>query len=551
TGGISAFLSRVETSGGVIFLLGACSGASERLYEHICSRFCTPEDIKNEFERYAERCEALCGNFVFSTGNSARDAMLSFYLPYQALYTRMLARTGLYQSSGAYGFRDQLQDSLAAMRMKPELTKVQLYRSAAHQFTDGTAMHWWHFTRGGDRGVRSRCSDDYLWLPYVCARYIDYTGDETVLSAHIYYRESPHLADSENERYEIPQRSELCEDMYSHCIRAIEHALVFGEHGLPFIGSCDWNDGMNAVGDDGRGESVWLAFFLAMTLADFSVVCDKRGDTDRSARYRDIREKLLLSVNENAYGGDRYLRAYFDNGTPLGAADCAECAIDILPQAFSAIVSGKTKRTKTALHTMYDNLFDSDNGIMCLLAPSFDRRAQYPGYIAGYVPGIRENGGQYTHAAVWAAWGLFEGGMCDAAFNILCAIDPAERYDSDSHFIDCYLNEPYALSGDVYYNRDHIGRGGWSHYTGAAAWYYGVYISEVLGFELHGTVFTLNPKICGGIEHFRTIIKVDGGVWHISVSSGDKTGYISDGKIVNNVFHLDKSEHFIEITVEK
>ncbi len=519
------------------------------LTDAICGKFGGRADVEAEFAACERENAGQFSAIELHSGIPALDEMMNYYLPWQALVCRIRARTGFFQPGGAYGFRDQLQDMLSMLHFDPHTVRTHLLRCAAHQYTEGDVMHWWHGGRHS-RGVRTRCSDDYLWLPYVACAYLRITGDETVLDAPLPYLESEPLRESEQDRYEQPVRSprERWETLYAHCIRAIEHGLRFGAHGLPLMGNGDWNDGMNAVGKDGRGESVWLAFFLRMVLRDFAPVAEARGDGRLASRYRAFEKKLHDAIEEHAWDGGHYLRAFFDDGTPLGGDACSECRIDALPQAFAAIVDGRTPRSVQAVREAYARLYDQDTRIYRLLAPAFDNGPDNPGYIKGYIPGLRENGGQYTHAAIWAAWGLLCAGETDRAAEVLLSINPALRCEDES-LRQRYRLEPYALAGDVYFAPGHEGRGGWSLYTGAASWYYRILLEQVLGYRREGNSFSLHPRLSRRIPEFSLTLRFGGGEYRINARLDTEEQLWLDGEICENRFVFDGKTH--EITLHQ
>ena len=442
---------------------------------------------------------------VIVTGVPSLDALAQTWLPHQIVYVRMWGRCGFYQPGGAYGFRDQLQDAMAAAIFAPELLRAQIFRCAAHQYTAGDVQHWWHPLPLSDRakshrGIRSRCSDDYLWLPLATARYLTLTGDHTVLDREVRYLESPPLAEDESERYEAPLFSDLKEDLYMHCIRAIEHSFAVGEgaHGFPLMGIGDWNDGMNRVGSQGSGESVFCGMFRMLVLGAFLPVCRARGDEDGIRRYEAEIARMARAVEEEAWNGHWYRRAWYDDGTPMGnpGDPCAE--IDILPQAFAAMLNRcvrlkngakpfDTERVHRAMNAAYEKMYDEKRSLFALLSPPFDKNHPFvggvdghnPGYIAGYIPGTRENGGQYTHAAVWGAMGLFAVGETEKGMRVLRGISPAAHTATPADILR-YKREPWALCGDVLLAPGRAGEGGWSQYTGSAAWYYRL-LYEVFG----------------------------------------------------------------------
>ena len=404
----------------------------------------------------------------------------------------MFGRCGYYQPGGAYGFRDQLQDAMAAAEFAPELLYAQLFRAASHQYLEGDVQHWWHPGPISDRakfhrGIRSRCSDDRLWLPLAAARYSKITGDTAFLQKTVRYLESPVLSDGEGERYETPLRSDVRESLYMHCVRAIERSLDdgFGVHGMPYIGIGDWNDGMNRVGIRGQGESVWGGMFFLLVLAEFLPLCETMGDEHGIKTYTAAMKHLACAIESEAWNGRWYRRAWYDDGTPMGNPGDAEAEIDLLPQAFAAMVNSRVRlpgggkpfdeeRVHTAMLAAYDKLFDEEHGVFALLSPAFgtaDGDVPNPGYIAGYPPGARENGGQYTHAAVWGAMGLYAVGEQERAVRVVRALSPLS-HTAAPEGIRRYQKEPWALCGDVLTTPGRVGEGGWSLYTGSAGWYY-------------------------------------------------------------------------------
>ncbi|MDD4772794.1 MAG: glucoamylase family protein [Eubacteriales bacterium] len=542
--GAMLFLSEPEKGS---YIIGAA--VNELLKNHISAKFRTKEDIERELDAYGQWIKQFLGGIEIRTESDALNEMMNFYLPYQAVFCRILARCGFYQSGGAYGFRDQLQDCLCALYFAPSMVRVHLIRCASRQYTEGDVMHWWH---GGKKphGVRTRCSDDLLWLPYVTAEYILRTGDDSVLSVLVPYVVSAPLAYNESERYEYPEKSEVRESLYHHCLRAIDRSMRYGAHGLPLIGSCDWNDGFSRVGIKGKGESVWLAYFMRMVLRVFIPLCESMGDHVTAERYRHTETVLAHNIEQNAWDGNWYLRGYFDDGSPLGSADSHECKIDALPQAFACILDGKNERSADASENAYNLLYDTEFKFYKLFTPAFDLPERNPGYISGYVPGVRENGGQYTHAAIWVIWSLFELGDNERAYELIKSINPALRVENDS-LASVYRIEPYALAGDVYSNEEHRGRGGWSLYTGAAAWFYRVILEELLGYHERNEYFYLKPRLSTEFDKFTLIIKRHKSEFTISVEQGITNQFLLDGKIAENKFLFDGGKHFIEITVAK
>ncbi|MBB6217860.1 cellobiose phosphorylase [Anaerosolibacter carboniphilus] len=428
------------------------------------------------------------------TPDLSMDFMLNYWLMYQTIACRVWARSAFYQSGGAYGFRDQLQDTMNAVLVFPEATKEQILRHCAHQFVEGDVQHWWH-PGAGDKGIRTRFSDDLVWLPFVTAEYIYITEDYEILKEEIHFLEEEPLREHEDERYGIPRISEEKASVYDHCIRAIEKSLKFGEHRIPLMGSGDWNDGMNTVGNKGKGESVWLGWFIYSTLMKFAPICKEMNDSQRGERYLEIAEKIALAMEENAWDGAWYIRAFYDDGSPLGSSKNTECIIDSLAQSWAVISKGgRERRAKEGMKAVEQYLIKKEEGLIQLFTPPFDKSDQNPGYIKGYVPGVRENGGQYTHAATWVINAFAMMGEGDKAWELYHLINPINHTRTP---IECatYKVEPYVMAADVYAVSPHVGRGGWTWYTGAAGWMYKVGLEHILGFKKHGNQLTIDPCI--------------------------------------------------------
>jgi cellobiose phosphorylase len=483
----------------LIFRLGVGRDRAEAVA--LVQRFRRNGSARASIDAVHAQWRSLLGAVRVETPDAALDLLANGWLMYQVIACRLWARSGFYQSGGAFGFRDQLQDAMAAVHADPAFLREQVVQCAQHQFVEGDVQHWWHPPAG--RGVRTRCSDDYLWLPLALARYVEVTGDRTILAQQASFLEGRPLGEGEESYYDMPMRSPHSADIYEHCRRALLRGMRYGAHGLPLIGSGDWNDGMNNVGRDGRGESVWLAFFLHDVLRRFEPIARSRGDDAFAQRCAEERSRLADAVERHAWDGGWYLRAYFDDGTPLGSAASRECRIDALSQSWAVLSGiGARERIERALDAVDEQLVDESAGLIRLLDPPFDVSEPDPGYIRGYLPGVRENGGQYTHAAVWTIMAFLEAGRIERAWALFELIDPL-RHGADADAIARWKTEPYVVAADVLSIEPHTGRGGWSWYTGSAGWMYRLVVESMLGLQRAGARLFVRPRVPAAWPGFR------------------------------------------------
>jgi cyclic beta-1,2-glucan synthetase len=535
-----------------VFLLGAGQDLDAALA--LVDRYGNPAAAKAALERSAQRWKERLGVISVSTPDPEFDVIVNQWALYQALSSRMWARSAVYQSSGAFGFRDQLQDVMAFTYAEPVLAREHIVRCASRQFEEGDVQHWWHPQSG--RGVRTRFSDDLVWLPFVTSHYIEVTGDTGVLDEKAQYLTMRELEADEHEVYDLPQISGLEEPVYDHCMRALRKACTFGEHDLPLIGSGDWNDGMNRVGIHGRGESVWLAWFLITTLRRFAPYCEARGDKHGAQELRGIADRYVKAVEDNAWDGEWYRRAYYDDGAPLGSKESDECSIDSIAQSWSVISgAGDSERAHQAMDSLTAHLVREDARLIMLLTPPFNNGSHDPGYIQGYLPGVRENGAQYTHAALWAVLATALLGEGDRAMHLYRLINPVMHAKTPED-VATYKVEPYVIAADVYTAEGHLGRGGWTWYTGSASWLYRVGLEAILGFNKKGNSLEIDP--CIPSEWKELTIEYRHGsttyVIHVHNPSGAQKGVVRlslDGQDVTGAVPLvsDGNRHEVIVTM--
>ncbi|MDB6022685.1 MAG: Cellobiose phosphorylase, partial [Pedosphaera sp.] len=498
----------------VSFRLGAGNNLQET--QELIGRFRQPGSGQAALQGVWDYWNRTLGAVNIDTPDPATNVLVNGWLMYQTLSCRFWGRTGFYQSGGAYGFRDQLQDAMAFVHAEPRLLREHLLRAAAHQFRQGDVQHWWH--PPANRGVRTHFSDDYLWLPYAVCRYVKCINDTGVLDEKIPFLEGRALKPEEESYYDLPTRSDESATLYGHCIRAIEYGLKFGEHGLPLMGCGDWNDGMNLVGEHGRGESVWLAFFLFDVLTQFAELAQRHQDPAFAGRCQAQAELLRQNIEKHAWDGQWYRRAYFDNGEPLGSKLNAECQIDALPQSWSVISGvGDTQRSLQAMHAVEQRLVRREAGLIQLFDPPFDKSPLNPGYIKGYLPGVRENGGQYTHGAIWTVMAFAQLGNNQLAWDLFSLLNPVNHARTPAQALT-YKVEPYVVAADVYAVSPHVGRGGWTWYTGSAGWMYRLITETLLGLSLEGERLRLHPRMPPAWPGFKLHYRHQNTVYHFAIN---------------------------------
>ncbi|HWQ84047.1 MAG TPA: protein ndvB, partial [Anaerolineales bacterium] len=499
----------------IYFVLGQAEDQDTAIT--LVRQFQDARQVETAWEASNQYWNDLLGAVQVHTPEPAFDLLMNRWLLYQTLACRVWGRTAFYQSSGAYGFRDQLQDVMALLHVAPEEARSHLLRAARHQFEPGDVLHWWHPPSG--RGVRTRISDDMLWLPYVTAEYVSLTGDDTILHEKIPFRRAPVLELDQHERYGQYPESDATYTLFEHCRRALLKGMTYGKHDLPLMGGGDWNDGMNLVGIDGRGESIWLGWFLYSALQRFADLCDRLGQVEPAAGYRLRASDLAEAIERNGWDGNWYLRAFYDDGSPLGSSENQECQIDSVAQSWSVLSgAGDPQRATQAMQSVSERLVRRKQQMILLLAPPFNKTKRDPGYIKGYPPGVRENGGQYTHAALWSAWAFLGIGHIEEGFELFQQINPILHADSIEK-ANHYRVEPYVVAADIYSAAPFTGQGGWTWYTGSSSWMYRLGLEGLLGLKKKGDQIEVDPHIPSNWTGYRISYRFGPGIYEFIIEN--------------------------------
>jgi len=535
----------------IVFRLGSAKNPGDAI--HLAQKFKGKTTAAASLKKVGQYWDDALNVLHVETPDKSLDFLANGWLTYQTLACRIWARSGYYQSGGAFGFRDQLQDVISLFHVKPQIARAQILLCASRQYKEGDVQHWWHPPSG--RGVRTRCSDDFLWLPFTTARYIAATGDRDILQESVPYLDGRLLNQGEESYYDLPALSKEPATLYEHCVAAVTYGLRFGLHGLPLIGSGDWNDGMDRVGEHGKGESIWLGFFLYNVLDMFAPVAISRGDTQFADRCRSEAAILKRNIAEHGWDGEWYRRAYFDNGAALGSAANTECRIDSISQSWSVLSGGgETERSAMGMKAVDKYLVRRDDAIIQLLDPPFDKTDMNPGYIKGYVPGVRENGGQYTHAAIWTMMAFAALGENEKVWELFSLINPL-NHGNTAALMGKYKVEPYVIAADVYGADPHKGRGGWTWYTGSAGWTNHFILESLLGITVRDGKMHLKPCLPAAWPSLKVRYRFGSTYYHLVMNQRDGAGelqIIADGvRQPGSVISLadDMKEHHLEISI--
>ena len=535
----------------IVYMLG--TGMSDKECIETIKKYSSIDNVKKALKDVKDYWKKNLGVINVKSSDPLFDYMINGWYLYQTISSRIMAKTGFYQVSGAFGYRDQLQDAMNIAIVKPDYTRRQIIVNAAHQFREGDVLHWWHDKNRF--GLRSRYKDDYLWLVYATVFYIKVTGDYSILDEKIPYILGDTLRDFENEKGIIFNYSNESVPLLEHLEKSLSLSMKsLGRHKIPLMGGGDWNDGMNKVGIKGKGESVWLGFFLYEIIDEFTSICKKKKIKIDYDNYYDFNDKLKENLNKKGWDKDWYLRAYFDNGDKLGSVDNSECKIDLISQSFSILSGVAPKdRIEKVIRSVEENLVDDKNKIIKLLTPPFKESLNNPGYIMNYPEGIRENGGQYTHSVAWYLMALIKSGYGDRAYRYYQMINPSTRAISPET-VKKYKVEPYVIAADIYSAKNREGRGGWTWYTGSAGWFYKVGVMDILGLNKNGDILNLEPHIPVHWDNYRVSYNYMDTTYNIEVIKGNKDSLIVDGKVQdNNSIKLknDKSSHEVTLYMKK